>query len=323
VTKLTVSKIKHVLNSDIDVDQRFDVKILDVYVNTCITAAQNALQSAVPQGFSDFHRDVLQRVMEGMRSSHESIRKLLRDDPSASSVDAMTVTRLQLETLYTFCFLLQDTYNVSHFLKSGWKKRYIRILLMREEYTNIPRFDEYLNGRAALNLDQMRKLIGVTDAEKLTIDSDELGSEMPAGIKKERIARFPTPREIIDKVEKLDQKSMLERLYPEYQWLCSFAHGDENASFFRTALEKRTPELKDLAPEARADMYQQQIAEPAVLYSAICAVQVATEVAAIYPGDLELMVKVTTAWSGLTKFTLISRSVWERRAKNILPLISV
>lgn len=323
MTKLTVSKIKHVLTEDIDITQSFDVKVLDGYVNTCITAAQNALQGAVPLGFSDFHRDVLKRVMEGMRSSHESIRKLLRDDPSPSSVDAMTVARLQLETLYTFCFLLQDTQNVSHFLKNGWKKRYIRILLMREEYINIRRFDEYLNSRAALNLEQMRKLIAVTDAEKLTIDSDELGRKMPAGIEKEPIARFPTPGQIINKIVKPDQKNMLERLYPEYQWLCSFVHGDENASFFRTALDKRTPELKDLAPETRADMFQQQIAEPAVLYSAICAVQAATEVAAVYPRDIELMVKVTTAWSGLTKFTLLSRSVWERRAKNILPLISV
>jgi len=116
MAKLTVSKIKHVLTADIDITQRFDVKVLDEYVNTCITAAQNALQSAVPPGFSDFHRDVLKRVTEGMRSAHESIRKLLRDGPSASSVDAITVARLQLETLYCFCFLLQDSNNVARFL---------------------------------------------------------------------------------------------------------------------------------------------------------------------------------------------------------------
>jgi hypothetical protein len=321
MTKLTVSKIKHVLTADIDITQSYDVKILDGYVNTCITAAQNALQSAVPSGFSDFHRDVLQRVMEGMRSAHVSIRKLLRDEPSASSVDAMTVARLQLEALYSYCFLLQDAINVSLFLKNGWKKEYIRFLLMREECINIPRFNEFVSNIAMPTLDHKRKLIGVTDAEKLTIESKEIGTTMPIGTHAETIAEFPTPGRIIDRIINPDQKSMLERLYPEYRWLCSFAHGDENASFFRTALDERSPLTRFTTSEERANIFQKQIAEDSVLYSAISAVQAATEVAAIYPGNIELMVKVSEAWGGLNKFTLLARSVWERRAKKVLPLI--
>jgi hypothetical protein len=318
---LTVSKIKHVLNSDVDITQGFDVKNLDEYVNTCITTAQNALQSAVPPGFSDFHRDVLQHVMEGMRSAHVSIRKLLRDGPSASSVDAMTVARLQLEALYSYCFLLQDAKNVSLFLKNGWKKEYIRFLLMREEWINIRRADDFVNKDGPQPLDHKGKLIGVTDAEKLTIERKELGKRIPIGIQEETIAEFPTPGKIIDRIVNPDQKSMLERLYPEYQWLCSFAHGDLNASFFRTALDERSPQGKRTTPEARADIFQRQIAEPSVLYSAISAVQAATEVAAIYPGNIELMAKLTSAWTGLNKFTLLACSVWERRARKVLPLI--
>ena len=295
--------------------------MLDEYVNTCITAAQNALQSAVPPGFSDFHRDVLKRVTEGMRSAHESIRKLLRDGPSASSVDAITVARLQLETLYCFCFLLQDSNNVARFLKSGWKKQYVRFLLMREECINLPRFDDYVNKVAVPSFDEMRKLIGVTDAEKLTIESDELGTQMPAGVKREVIVEFPPPRKVIDRIVNLDQKGMLERLYPEYQWLCSFAHGDQNASILRTALDDRTPASARPSPDGREDVFQRQIAEDSVLYSAICAVQVATEVASIYSGDIELMAKVTSAWTRLSGFSFLARSVWERRASKVLPLI--
>ncbi len=58
MAKLTVSEIKHVLTSDIDLTQTCDVKVLDEYVNTCITAAQNALQSSVPLGFSDYPGDI-------------------------------------------------------------------------------------------------------------------------------------------------------------------------------------------------------------------------------------------------------------------------
>jgi len=308
VAKLTVSKIKHVLTADADIDiaQRFDGNVLDEYVNTCITAAQNALQSATPTGFSDLGRDTLQRVIEGIRSAHESIRRLLKDEPSASSVDAMTVARLQLEALYSFCFLLQDPNNVAIFLKSGWKKQYIRLLLMREESINIQRFSGSVNSDLLPTLERMGKIIGVTDAEKRTIENDELGTQMPAGVQRAFIEGFPTPGKVIDRIVDIDQKGMLERLYPEYQWLCSFAHGDQNASFFRTALDKRSPPGKRATPEAREAIFQKLIAEESVFYSSICAVQAATEVAAKYPGDIELMVKVTTAWTGLNKFTLLA-----------------
>ena len=319
--ELTVRTIKHVLNSDVDLTQGFDVKILDEYVNTCITAAQSAMQSAAPPGFSDFPRDVLLRVMEGLRSAHQSIRKLLMGGPSASSVDAMTVARLQLESLYSFCFLLQDENNVYYFLKSGWKKEYIRFLLMREECINIRRFDDFVNKDGIQALDHKWKLIHVTDAEKLTIECKQLGTKMPIGIQEKTIAEFPTPGKVINRIVNPDQRSMLERLYPEYQWLCSFAHGGEAASFFRTVLDERLPQAKITTPEKRADIFQRQIAEYSVLYSAISAVQVATEIAAIYPHDVELMAKITNAWSGLSKFTLLSRSVWERRAQKVLPLI--
>jgi hypothetical protein len=321
VTKLTVSNIKHVLTADIDITQGFDVKLLDEYVNTCITAAQNALNSAVPSGFSEFSRDILDGALEGMRSGHQSIRKLLRGEVSASSVDALAIARLQLETLYSFCFLLQDAGNVSLFLKNGWKKQYIRFLLLREECVNIPRFDEFVNTQGVQALEQMLKRIGVTDAERLTIDFEQLGTPMPNGIAQETIANFPTPGQIISRIENPDQRCMLERLYPEYQWLCSFAHGDMAASIFRTALDERTPPSRRPSPEVREDIFQRQVAEPSVLYSAISAVQVATEVAALYPGNIELMVKVSDAWKGLNSFTLLAHSVWERRARKVLPLI--
>jgi hypothetical protein len=219
--------------------------------------------------------------------------------------------------------MLQDAKNVSLFLKSGWKKQYIQFLMMQEEWINIPRSSEFVNKDGVQHHEKARKFLHVSDAEKLTIECEELGTTMPAGLKKEIIAGFPTPGKIIEKIVNPDQKSMLERLYLEYQWLCSFAHGDQNASLFRTVLNERSPQAKFIDPEKRADLFQRQIAEPSVLYSTICAVQAATELVVIYPHDVELMVKVLAAWSGLNKFTLLSRSVWERRAKKILPLISV
>jgi hypothetical protein len=55
--------------------------------------------------------------------------------------------------------------------------------------------------------------------------------------------------------------------------------------------------------------------------STIAAVQVATEVAAIYPADIDLIAKVTEAWSFLVHVSLLARTVWEIRTKEIWPAV--
>jgi len=57
------------------------------------------------------------------------------------------------------------------------------------------------------------------------------------------------------------------------------------------------------------------------MYSAIAAVQVATEVAAIYPEDVDRLAEVSKAWSFLVRHSLLAMPVWELRAKTVLPLI--
>ncbi|HYL93773.1 MAG TPA: hypothetical protein VEW69_11535 [Alphaproteobacteria bacterium] len=319
--KLTVNKIKHVLTTDIDTTQHAHVKELDGFVFTCISSAAAALGTAAPPGFTNFERDHLQLVVNGMRHSHRSIRNLLLGGPDPSAVDALAIARLQLETLYSLCFMLQDAANVRLFLKYGWKKKYVRFLLDREERRNLPRFDEYFSKTAAPFIEELRKRSGVTTEEKLTIEQEQIGTPVPAGFVPVPIERFPTPRAVIRAIRNSDQKDMLERLYPDYEYLCSFAHGDTESSLFRTILDSRLPFKNMLGSGQVEDFFQRQVAETPLTYSIISAVQVATEVAAIYPANVELLAKVTEAWNWLIKGTLYASPVWERRAKKILPLI--
>jgi hypothetical protein len=69
------------------------------------------------------------------------------------------------------------------------------------------------------------------------------------------------------------------------------------------------------------DFYQRAILETPFIYSALSAIQAATEIAAFYPGNLELLVKVTKAWEFLRTAHLLSAVVWKLRAKHVLPLI--
>jgi hypothetical protein len=324
--KLTVDKIKHVLTTDIDPTQHADVQKLDGFIFTCISSAIAALESSPPPGFTDFERDHLKLMISGMRHSHRSIRNLLlgaaqKGGAEPSAVDALAIARLQLETLYTLCFMLQDAANVRLFLKYGWKKKYVRFLLDREERRNLPRFNEYFNTTAVSFIEALRAMSGVTADEKLTIEHDEIGAPVPAGFIAARIGRFPAPGGVIQKITNPDQKSMLERLYPDYEYLCSFAHGDAESSLFRTVLDSRLPFQKRLSSGQLEDFFQRQVAETPLIYSVVSGVQVATEVAALYPGNVELLAKVTEAWMWLLKGTLYATPVWERRAKKILPLI--
>ena len=235
--RLTVDKIKHVLTEDIDSTQQMDVAIVDGFVSSCTTAAQNALANATPHGFTDFERDQLRHVIQGQRYSHLNIRNLLRKGETPESVDVLAIARLQLETLYSFCFMLQDAANVRVFLKHGWKKKYVRFLLQREEYKNLDRFREYFENQALPSLERLRQILGVTEDEKLTIEYQELGVTPPPGFQLAAIQPFPTPGVIIRKIRDQDRKRMLERLYPEYEFLCSFAHGDSEAALFRAIVD--------------------------------------------------------------------------------------
>jgi hypothetical protein len=246
---------------------------------------------------------------------------MLRNGETPESVDALAIARLQLETLYSFCFMLQDAGNVRVFLKHGWKKKYIRFLLQREEYKNLDRFREYFEKQALPLLERLQRTCGVTEDEKLTIEYQELGVTPPPGFQGAAIRQFPTPGVIIRNIRGQDTRGMLERLYPEYEFLCSFAHGDSEAALFRAILDTHSEAQRFISRGRAEDFWLQNVAETAIIYSALSAVQVATEVAAIYPVDVELLAKVTNAWTGLIKFTLLARPVWERRAMKVLPLL--
>jgi hypothetical protein len=320
---LRVRDIKHVLSSDADIDPNavVDPKKLDGFVFACGNLAQAALSKSPPSGFTDFERDHLNAVIAGQAHSHRSIRCMVQGEENASAVDALAIARLQLETLYSFCFMLQDAENVRWFLKCAWKNRYIQFLLGREEWGRLPRFSEHLTVTALPLIDMFRRLSSVTDEEKRTIEVEEPGLAPAPGFTPAKIENFPTPAGVIQRVTSPSQRRMLKRLYPEYQCLCSFAHPGPEAAVIRTVCDPRSPHQGLFSSGERREFYQRQVVAPAVMGSTIAAVQVATEVAAIYPADIDLIAKVTEAWSFLVHVSLLARTVWEIRTKEIWPAV--
>lgn len=319
--KLTVRDVAHILTSDVDVSKSEDVKTLDSVVGICVSKAKDALTREPPKGYSEFERDQLVSFIDGLRHSHEAIRQLLRGEQSASSVDALTVARLQLESLYTLCFLLQAPENVRLFLKNGWKKKYIRYLLEREERRNLSRFDDYYLKISPATIDELQRRSFVTDEERRTIEIDELGAAFGPIPKRVDIGKFPTPMGVIEKITNPNQQRLLKRLYPEYQYLCSFAHGDSESSLFRVVSDPRSIASKVMTSGQIEDFYQREVLERPTLYSTLSALQVATEIAAVYTTDIELIANVTKGWTLLANNNLMALPIWEIRAKGILNAI--
>ena len=69
------------------------------------------------------------------------------------------------------------------------------------------------------------------------------------------------------------------------------------------------------------DFYQRQVLEPPIAYSALSSLQAATEIAAVYPNDVELMVKISHGWATLLKYHHLAAPMWEIRSKGLIPLL--
>ncbi len=206
-------------------------------------------------------------------------------------------------------------------LKEWMEKKYIRYLLEREERGNLPRFAEYFAKTAKPAMDVLQIRSSVTEDERRTIEQEQLGSSPGPAFTGSPIKNFPTPMGVIDECIDANQRQMLMRLYPEYQFLCSFAHGDSESIVFRAAADPRSP-LQRVVPMTQIkDFYQRQVLQTPIIYSAIASVQTATEIAALYPSQIELMAEVAEAWTALNRFSLLATPVWEVRAKKILTAI--
>jgi len=134
-----VHRDSYLMTRDINLDQTTDAPVMDGLVNRCIVAAFDAL-SRPTSVFTQFQKAHLANIFKSMRPTHESIRELLRrENKSAHSVDAVPLARLQLETLYALCLVLDQPSYLDLYLKHAWKQIYIRHLLTEAECKNLPR----------------------------------------------------------------------------------------------------------------------------------------------------------------------------------------
>jgi len=126
---------------------------------------------------------------------------------------------------------------------------------------------------------------------------------------------------VINKIADANQKQMLMRLYPEYQRLCGFARGSPQAWMFKIAFWERSPLRQWNSEFQRRDLFEKEVADPALLHSVMSVVQGACEVAALYPSDIEPKRAVIEAWNVLSEMNLLGRIIWEIRVRSVLGVV--
>ena len=290
-------------------------------INICVKAAEEALDHP-PSGYTVWQRNSLADTFVSMRATHRAIRVLLKlGDTHPESVDALVLARLQLEGLYNLCLMFEAPEYVTRFQHEAWMRQYTRWMLYRQELISIDRFRPEVD-REHPRLMKLMQIWGITNEQRLTIEFREMELDPPAGFIPQPIKAFPTPGKVIEELPDGPKRRMLTRLYPEYQELCSYAHGRPVAGFGKMIFDDRSPTRRDFMKmygEASVhEMFQKQILGAAQIYSLISVAQAAAELTKLCPLHLDLQSAATRAWNELHGAHFLVNAVWNIRTKELL-----
>jgi hypothetical protein len=162
---------------------------------------------------------------------------------------------------------------------------------------------------------------GIVPAHLHTVNKEELGIPMPAGMAEDPILPFPTPSTGIKKITSSAAK-MLGRLYAEYVYLCSFAHGLPQANLFKNIFDSRFPDRRFVRDSEVKNRYQQQVVSKAYITSFMSIAQCTAELTVLYPNNMEIIEAACRAWKQLSRASLVTTAVWEIRTQTLLGAIS-
>jgi hypothetical protein len=184
MSKIKVSACAYRHASDVEAMAKVDSEEYDRIANICVMRATTALDTSTG-AYNERHRYHLATIFKAMGGTHRTVRMMIEKSAGASdAVDVLAVTRLQLEALYAVCLMLEGPEYIDCYLREHWRKSYVSFLLQREEFNLLRRWQDYLRDAPGLLALQQREF-GITDAQRFTVEHEELGTPMPAGMAEE------------------------------------------------------------------------------------------------------------------------------------------
>jgi hypothetical protein len=208
------------------------------------------------------------------------------------------------------------------YVQDHWRKQYVEYLIAREETKLLERYQDF-------ETPELQRLVilgdqfGITRAHIHTVDKEELGKPMPAGLAEKPIRPFLTPGKGINKITSSpEKKRMLERLHAKYVYLCSFAHGLPEANLFKNIFDSRFPDRKFLGDSEVRNRYQHAVVSEAYITSFMSISQGTAELSVLYPNNMDIIEAACRAWKQLSGASLITKAVWEIRTQKLLGALS-
>jgi hypothetical protein len=314
---IRVSSCAYIHTEDIDLDKAAQSKEWDKLANVCVLKATTALKRN-PSVFTRAQSDHVGDVFEALQVTQRTIRRVLepgKEDPT--SVDALALARLQLEALYTICLFTEEPGWIDVYVQDYWRKRYVLYLLGREELKNLPR-GKKSPGEAWEAIEGLRHVFGITREQQLTVEHEELGTPLSPGVVPDPIPSFPTPGRAIRKIPPSTKRRILERLYPEYVHLCSFAHGLPMANLYKNLFNDRSRHRSGMSDADIQRKFDTEVMGLCYIVSNLSIAQATAELIPFYPADMELRVASTNIWNAMTSTNLLGKALWNIRTKDLL-----
>ena len=322
--KKTVRDVAFKHPTDYTARGRISRSLLDELVLGGITRATSALENDLV-GYELKHRHQISDVFKSLLHTHRAIRRFLKDMTSndPEGVDSLALLRLQFESLFAICLMLEDAKCVDAYVQDYWRKRYAQYLLVREECSGLSNHQKYLT-ESPVFLSGLRDYFCITPEQQATVELEELGTPLPANMKQMPLARFPTPGKVPDKIADANKRRMLDRLNVEYGYLCSFAHVLAEANLLKGIFDPHATHRND-ARATDADIeekFQMIVVTPSNVNSCICVAAATTELSLVYPNNVELRASAMKLWNTICEANLLARIVWAVRAKSALGIIA-
>lgn len=318
---ITVSSIAYMHTEDIDSEQRIDANQIDSAMNLATARALNALTK--PTGdYSQLQRFSMRSCLQSAVSTHSAIRKVMAwGERNPESVDALALARLPLETLYNMCMFTENSKWIDRYVHDGWKKQYEEFLLQSEETKELKRFEDFSKKTARQPLITMANAIGITPEQIATIHHQQLGEPMPSGMSKSKILRFPTPARAIAALSNGSKRRMLQRLYYEYIFFCSFIHGLPSANLFKMMFRRDSEFDAFWSDQELQETFRKEVSNRAYITSLVSILQSVTEITVLYSSDLDLMAGITKAWQDISRNSLLPKAIWNLRTRKLLRIL--
>ena len=322
--------MKYQHTEDIDKTRAFSVKSLNPKVKIVINRTANAIERLSIWNSTDRH--ILADIFRGLWATHRAIAILLSKKEEYSSIspisiEAMSLAREQVESLFTVCLLLDDPNRwFSVYKKDAWQRQYRKYLLEKHECEKLPRFRKSINEIEPM-FDKLQKSYGISSDEKKAIEFkfNNPKKELPPHLKNKLPEPFPTAGRAKDLIKNTSIKDCLERWYQEYRYLSGYSHGHMIKTVGLTILESRDLNLTEEVKQK----YFENVLEHGLIVSYVSSASACAEACPILEYNvedtevIEVKAALTKLWNKLTDLSLLGKLFWNIRISKILGVIQI